>query len=83
MKDILILNMANTISKKIYIKASASKPLGKPPPGYKTLGLETAICFYDIEDDDDTEGVEEAEILVVYDSISVASKLNLVKRKFP
>ena len=48
------MNMANTISKKIYIKASASKPLGKPPPGYKNLGIETAICFYDIEDDDDT-----------------------------
>ena len=47
--------MAKTISKKISVKASAAKPLGKPPPRDKTLGLEPAICFYAIEDGDDTE----------------------------
>ena len=48
--------MANTISKKISVKASPAKPSGKPPPGDKILGLEPAIRFYAIEDIDDTEG---------------------------
>ena len=49
-KDISLLNMEKPISKKISVKASATKHLGKPPPWDKSLGLEPAICFYDIED---------------------------------
>ena len=47
--------MAKTISKKISVKASAAKYLGKPLPGDKILGLETATHFYVIEDGDETE----------------------------
>ena len=75
--------MSKTISKKRYVIASVDKPLGKPPPGDKTLGIETAIRFYDIEDSDETEEGEESEILVVYDSSLAAFNKNLVKRKFP
>ena len=73
--------MAKTISKKRSVKASASKPSGKNPTGDKTFGIDPAIRFYAIEDGDDTEQVEEAEILVVYNSILAASKQNLVNRK--
>ena len=52
--------MAKTISKKISAKTSAAKPLVKPPAGDKTLGIEQAICFYDIEYGDDTEEEEES-----------------------
>ena len=48
------MNMAKPISKKISVKASTDKRLGKPPPGDKTCGLELAICFYEIEDVDET-----------------------------
>ena len=78
-----LLNMATTISKKSSFKASAANPLGKLSTGDKTLGIDPQIRFYAIEDSDDTEEVEEAEILVVYDSCLVASKQNLVKNKFP
>ena len=74
--------MAHTISKKISVKASTSKPSGKPPPGDKTCGIDPAIRFYEIEDEDETEKGEEAEILVVYNSSLAASKQNLVKRQF-
>ena len=74
--------MADTISKKISVHASAAKPLVKPPPGDKTLGLEPAIRFYSIEDGDETEEVEEAEILVIHNSSLKLSKKILVKRKF-
>ena len=57
--------------------------MGKPPTGDKTLGIEPAICFYSIEDGDETEEGEEVEILVVYDSSLAASKQILVMRKFP
>ena len=70
--------MAKTISKKISVKASAAKPLGKFPPRDKTIGIDPEICFYAIEDGDETEEVEEAEILVVYDSSLAASKKNLI-----
>ena len=53
-KDIYLLNMENPISKKRSVKASTAKPLGKPPPGDKTCGLETDICSYEIEDVDET-----------------------------
>ena len=39
--------------------------MGKPLPGDKTLGLEPAICFYVLEDGDETEEIYEAEILII------------------
>ena len=75
--------MGKTTSKRISVKASAAKPLGKPLPGDKILGLDPEICFYAIEDGDDTEEGKESEILVVHDSSLALSKKNLVKRKFP
>ena len=75
--------MTKIISKKISVKASESKPLGKPPPGDKTFGIDTDIRFCAIEYGDETEEGEESEILVVYDSSLAGSKQNLVKRKFP
>ena len=47
--------MVKTTSKKISFKDSAAKPLGKSPPGDKTLGIEPEICFYATEDVDETE----------------------------
>ena len=47
--------MYKTIVKKISDKVSAAKPLGKPPPGDKTLGVESEILFCAIEDSDETE----------------------------
>ena len=82
-KDISLLTMAKTISKKISVKASAAKPPGNPPTGDKTFGIEPDIRFYAIEDGHETEKREEAKILVVYDSILAASNQNLVKRQFP
>ena len=72
--------MEKSISKKSSVKVSAAKPSGKPPTGDKTWGIDPDIRFYDIEDGDETEKSEEAEILVVYDSSLAASKQNLVKR---
>ena len=46
--------MEKIISKKILVKASAAKPLGKPPPRDKTLGLGPVILFYNINDGDET-----------------------------
>ena len=77
------MTMAKTISKKSSVKASAAKPLGKPMPGGKIFGIYPEIRFYYIGDGDETEEVEESEILVVYDSSLAASKKNLVKRNFP
>ena len=75
--------MANTISEEISVKASAAKPSGEPSPGDKTLGLEPVIRFYAIEDVDETEEGEEAEILVVHESSLAVSKQNPIKRKSP
>ena len=72
--------MAKYTSKKISVKDSAANNLGKPTPGDKTFGIDPDICFYDIEDGDNTEKGEEAEILVVYRSSLAASKQNLIKR---
>ena len=47
--------MAETISKKNSVKASAAKPSGKPQPRNKTFGIEPAIRLYAIEDIDETE----------------------------
>ena len=52
--------MARIISIKISVKASVSKPLGKTPPVDKTLSIESEIRFYELEDSDKTEEVEEA-----------------------
>ena len=49
-KDISLLTMANIISKKNSVKASAAKPSVKTPPGDKTFGLDPAIRFNPIED---------------------------------
>ena len=54
-KVILIITMGKTIRKTSAAKDSASTPLGKPSPGDKTLGLDTEICFYYIEDVDETK----------------------------
>ena len=42
--------MARTISKRNTAKDSTDKPLDKPPPGDKSLGLDPDINFYEIED---------------------------------
>ena len=39
--------------------------MGKPPPEDKTLGIETDICFYELEGGDGTAEGEEAEILII------------------
>ena len=57
--------------------------MSKPPPGDKTLGFETEIRFYDIEDGKYTEEGEESEILVVHNSILAVYNQNIVQRKFP
>ena len=36
-------------------KASIAKPLGKPPHGDKTLGVDKDTCFYEIDDVDNIE----------------------------
>ena len=77
------MTMEKTISKKISVEDSASKPLVNPTPRDKTLGLEIEIRFYAIEDGDDTEEGEKREILIIYDSSLATSNKNLAKRKFP
>ena len=57
--------MAEPISKRNQAKPSTANPSGKPPPRDKSLGLEPAIPFNAIEDGDETEEGEEAEILVI------------------
>ena len=47
--------MARPISKINSAKDSASKPSGRPPPGEKSLGIDPAIGFYEIEDSYKTE----------------------------
>ena len=47
--------MEKTISKRNSVKASETKPSGKPPSGYKSLELEPEIRFYQLEDVDNTE----------------------------
>ena len=77
------MTMENTISKKIFVKATVAKPLGKPPPRGKTLWLDPEICFYVIEDSDETEEGEESEILAINNSSLAECKQNLVNSKFP
>ena len=47
--------MGKITSKESYVKASASKPTWKSPPGDKTPGLESDIQLYAIGDSDNTE----------------------------
>ena len=73
--------MERSISMKMKtVKASTANPNGKTPPGNKSLGLQTTICFYEIEYIDKTDEVEESEI---HNSSLTASKQNLVKSNFP
>ena len=65
--------MDKTISKKISVKASADKPLGKPAPRDKTFGFDPDIHLYDTDDGEEAGKGEETEILVVYDSSLAAS----------
>ena len=65
--------MSIIIKMKI-VKASTSKRNGKPPPGDKSLGIDSSIRFYEIEDSDNTEEAEESEILVIHDVNLPATK---------
>ena len=48
--------MSRFISMKIKtVKSAAAKPTGKSLSGYKSIGIELAIHFYEIEDGDKTE----------------------------
>ena len=47
--------MGKTTSKKISVKTSAANPSGKPTSRDKIMGIKTTICFYAIEDADETE----------------------------
>ena len=47
--------MARTISTINTVKASTANQNVNPPPGDKSLGIEPAICFYEIEGSDKTE----------------------------
>ena len=75
--------MSKIINRKISVKTSAYNPLGRPPPGNKTLGIEPVVLFHAIEDSENTEEEKEVEILVIYNIILTASNQNLVYRKFP
>ena len=75
--------MGETTSKEISVNASVAKPLGKPPPGDKTLGIGTSIQFYSIKDGDGTKEGEKPEIFVVQDSSLAVSKQNIVNSKLP
>ena len=75
--------MDRSISKRHPVKASASKPLGNPLPGYKTLVLEPNIRVYEIENSDKTEEGEDSEILIIHNKSLAPTKQKLVKRKFP
>ena len=47
--------MERSISKINPVNASTAKPLGEHLPGYKTLGIDPDIRFYEIKDGDNTE----------------------------
>ena len=57
---------------------STAKPNGKPPPVDKTLGIDPYIHFYEIEEFDNTEEGEEAEILFIHNSSLASYKQKLV-----
>ena len=47
--------MAKTIIREISVKNPATKLLGKPPPGDKTLALKPETHFYELERGDNIE----------------------------
>ena len=59
--------MEGSISKINPEKASTSKPSWKPPPGDKSIGIDPAIRFYEIEDGDKTKEGEDPEIFIIHD----------------
>ena len=65
--------MARSIRKRNPVKASTYKSLGKHPPGDKNLRLDTYIRFYEIEDGDNTEEWEDAEIIITHDKSLAAT----------
>ena len=75
--------MERSIRKRNSVTASTNKPFGKPLPMDKTIGLETSIGLYEIEEGDKTEEGEDAEILIIHDKILAATKQKVFKRKFP
>ena len=75
--------MAKTIRKRNSVKTSTVKPLGKPQPGDKTIGIQTAINFHELEDGDKNEEGEESEILITHNKILESSKQNLLNMKSP
>ena len=75
--------MVKTTNRIIPVKASAAKPLGKPQPGDKPMGVDPKILLYTLEDGDETTEGEEEYILVVHNSSLAVYKQNLVKSKFP
>ena len=46
--------MVKITSEKISVNASAAKPLDKPPPRDKNLGINPEILLYTLEDGDET-----------------------------
>ena len=74
--------MERSISNRNTANSSTAKPLGKNPPGDKSLGIDTAIYFYEIEEYSNTEEGEEEEILIIHDKSLPRTKQNLVKRNF-
>ena len=63
-------------------KASTANRNGNPPPWDKPLDLDPPLCFYEIEEGEKDEELEELEILVNNDSRLSASNQNLIKSKF-
>ena len=49
--------MERSIRKRNSVTASTSKPFGKPLPMDKTIGLETSIRLYEIEEGDKNEEI--------------------------
>ena len=75
--------MARSISKRNILKVSIAKPSFKPLPEDKSLGLDSSIRLYELEDGDKTEEGEDAEILIVQDKSLAATKQKYRQEKFP
>ena len=65
------------------MKALTAQPSFDLPPGDKTFGIGPYIRLYTIEEGDNTEEGEDAEILIIHDKSLASTKQNLVKRKLP
>ena len=46
--------MVKTIIRKRPVKSSEANPLGNPPPGDKTSGIDPAISLYALEEGENT-----------------------------